>query len=237
VRSFLRHDATIFAGVRRLSEHGAHMSWRLPRKSKKVPAAASQFKKNDSSRAKVSAENSAEVPTGRPSIRGGTGNAAGRQHLQLEMPHGVKQMDASTGVQRTPEVQGTPGGAPAIRTIAMPLDTNPAGDIFGGWLMALMDLAAGSVAARHARGRCATVGVDGICFRSPVKVGDEVSVWADLLGIGTTSMRLQVSVWRRARDGENMTKVTEAVFTYVSLDSDGHPRPVKATAIAVLRDA
>jgi acyl-CoA thioesterase YciA len=147
------------------------------------------------------------------------------------------QMDDLTDVRDTPEVHEMPGGAPAIRTIAMPLDTNPAGDIFGGWLMSLMDLAAGSVAARHARGRCATVAVDGIYFHSPVKVGDEVTVWADLLGIGTTSMRLQVSVWRRPRDGENMTKVTEAVFTFVSLDSDGHPRPVGATPLAVLKDA
>ena len=110
----------------------------------------------------------------------------------------------------------------------MPLDTNPAGDIFGGWLMSLMDLAAGSAAARVARGRCATVAVDDICFRSPVKVGDEVTVWTELLGIGTSSMRFNVSVWRRPRDGENTMKVTEAVFTYVALDSDGHPRPVGA---------
>ena len=68
-----------------------------------------------------------------------------------------------------------------IRTIAMPSDTNPAGDIFGGWLMSQMDLAAGNAAARRARGRCVTVAVDGMAFHSPVQVGDEVSVYADLI--------------------------------------------------------
>ena len=74
-----------------------------------------------------------------------------------------------------------------IRTIAMPADTNPAGDIFGGWLMSQMDLAAGNAAARRARGRCATVAVEGIAFHSPVHVGDEISVYADLADVGRTS--------------------------------------------------
>jgi acyl-CoA thioesterase YciA len=115
---------------------------------------------------------------------------------------------------------------PAIRTIAMPADTNPAGDIFGGWLMAQMDLAAGNVAARRARGRCATVAVDRITFLSPVKVGDEVTVLADLVTVGRTSMTFQVSAWRRPRDSEQSTKVTEAMFTFVALGPDGRPRPV-----------
>ena len=76
-----------------------------------------------------------------------------------------------------------------IRTIAMPSDTNPAGDIFGVWLMSQMDLAAGNAAARHARGRCVTVAVDGMAFHSPVQVGDEVSVYADLISTGRTSMK------------------------------------------------
>ena len=115
---------------------------------------------------------------------------------------------------------------PAIRTIAMPGDTNPAGDIFGGWLMAQMDLAAGNVAARRAHGRCATIAVDKITFHTPVKVGDEVTVYAELIAVGRTSMRFQVSAWRRARDSELTSKVTEAEFTFVALDSDGRPRPV-----------
>ncbi|MFO1072321.1 MAG: acyl-CoA thioesterase [Geminicoccaceae bacterium] len=120
--------------------------------------------------------------------------------------------------------------APAIRTIAMPADTNPAGDIFGGWLMAQMDLAAGNVAARRARGRCATVAVDGMVFHQPVKVGDEVTVHAALLSVGRTSMRFHVSAWRRPRDAEQVTLVTEAVFTFVALGPDGRPRPVTPAA-------
>ena len=119
-----------------------------------------------------------------------------------------------------------PGGEPSIRTIAMPCDTNPAGDIFGGWLLSQMDLAAGSVAARHARGRCATVAVESLKFLSPVKVGDEVTVWADLVRVGRTSMSFRVSAWRRARDSDAISKVTDAVFTFVALDSDGRPRPL-----------
>ena len=118
------------------------------------------------------------------------------------------------------------GRQPAIRTIAMPADTNPAGDIFGGWLMAQMDLAAGNVAARRARGRCATVAVDRITFLEPVKVGDEVTVEAELVAVGRTSMRFRVSAWRRARDSEVTAKVTEAEFTFVALDAEGRPRPV-----------
>ncbi|KMO18848.1 acyl-CoA thioesterase, partial [Methylobacterium platani] len=75
-------------------------------------------------------------------------------------------------------------GPPVIRTIAMPADTNPAGDIFGGWLMAQMDLAAGNVAARRARGRCATIAVEGMTFLQPVVVGDEVSLYADIVSVG-----------------------------------------------------
>ena len=111
-----------------------------------------------------------------------------------------------------------------IRTIAMPSDTNPAGDIFGGWLMAQMDLAAGNAAARRARGRCVTVAVDGMTFHSPVHVGDEVSVYADLISTGRTSMKFRVEAWRRSRDGDERIKVTEAVFTFVAIDSGSRPR-------------
>lgn len=119
-----------------------------------------------------------------------------------------------------------PEGEPAIRTIAMPADTNPAGDIFGGWLMGQMDLAAGNVAARRARGRCATIAVDAFVFHSPVKIGDEVTVYARLVSTGRTSMRLHVEAWRRKRDSEERLLVTEANFTFVALDGDGRPRPL-----------
>lgn len=115
---------------------------------------------------------------------------------------------------------------PAIRTIAMPADTNPAGDIFGGWLMAQMDLAAGNMAARIARGRAATIAVEDIQFLRPVRVGDEVTLYADLESVGRTSMKIHVVAWRRARDGDETEKVTEAGFTFVALDESGKSRPV-----------
>lgn len=122
--------------------------------------------------------------------------------------------------------ESLPPHNPAIRTIAMPADTNPAGDIFGGWLMAQMDLAAGNTAARVARGRSATIAVDGIQFLKPVYVGDEVTLFAELESVGRTSMKIKVEAWRRARDGDESEKVTEAVFTFVALDQRGRPRPV-----------
>jgi len=119
-----------------------------------------------------------------------------------------------------------PPGEPAIRTVAMPADTNPAGDIFGGWLMSQMDLAAGNAAARRAQGRCATVAVESMKFVEPVKVGDEVTVWADLVRVGHTSMTFHVSAWRRARTGTAVSKVTDAMFTFVALDGEGRPRVI-----------
>jgi acyl-CoA thioesterase YciA len=127
-----------------------------------------------------------------------------------------------------PEV--VPTGAPAIRTIAMPADTNPAGDIFGGWLMSQMDLAAGNLAALTARGRSATVSVDRMVFHRPVKVGDEVSLYATCTKLGRTSMEIHVQAWRRSRDSDTAHKVTCASFTFVALDSDGRPRPIPRPA-------
>jgi len=117
---------------------------------------------------------------------------------------------------------------PVIRVIAMPADTNPHGDIFGGWLMAQMDLAAGSVATRHAKGRSATVAVDGMSFLAPVSVGDEVSVYACLVATGESSMRIAVEAWRRARHGDAEQKVTEAEYVFVAIDAKGRKRRVEA---------
>ncbi|WP_188582667.1 acyl-CoA thioesterase [Azorhizobium oxalatiphilum] len=119
-----------------------------------------------------------------------------------------------------------PDGMPVIRTIAMPSDTNPSGDIFGGWLMSQMDLAAGNIAARRARGRAATIAVEGITFLSPVYVGDEVSLFGTLLHVGRTSMRIEVEAWRRARESDESQKVTEAIFTFVAIDAQRKARPV-----------
>jgi acyl-CoA thioesterase YciA len=125
------------------------------------------------------------------------------------------------------EREAPPEGSPAIRTIAMPADTNPAGDIFGGWLMSQMDLAAGNLAALTARGRSATVAVEGMKFHRPVKVGDEVSLFATCTQLGRTSMKIHVQAWRRSRDSEESTKVTCAVFTFVALDGEGRPRSIR----------
>jgi len=108
----------------------------------------------------------------------------------------------------------------------MPADTNPAGDIFGGWLMAQMDLAAGNAATRRARGRCVTVAVEAMAFLSPVAVGDEVSLYAEIVTIGRTSIRIAVEAWRRGRESDVTNQVTSAVFTFVAIDDAGKPRVI-----------
>jgi acyl-CoA thioesterase YciA len=114
-----------------------------------------------------------------------------------------------------------------IRQVAMPADSNANGDIFGGWLMSQMDLAAGNLAARVSHGRCVTVSVDAMSFLRPVKIGDEVSVYCELLSTGRTSMKIAVEAWRRARITEEQYRVTKAVFTFVAIDEEGKARPVK----------
>jgi acyl-CoA thioesterase YciA len=120
-----------------------------------------------------------------------------------------------------------PSRVPVIRVTAMPSDTNPEGDIFGGWLMSQMDLAAGSVAFHTCQGRAATVAMDGMVFYRPVKVGDEISCYAELLKVGRTSMTIHVETWRREREADHGEKVTEATFTFVALDEERRPRPVR----------
>lgn len=124
-----------------------------------------------------------------------------------------------------------PTSEPVIRTVAMPADTNPSGDIFGGWLLAQMDLAAGSAATRRAQGRCATVALDAMAFLKPVFVGDEVSLYATVGKVGRTSMQVHVEAWRRSRADEYIERVTEAVFTFVALDDQRRPRPVPPAAV------
>ena len=119
-----------------------------------------------------------------------------------------------------------PVDPPVIRVIAMPADTNPAGDIFGGWLMSWMDLAAGTVAARRSHGRAATVAMDGLDFIHPVLVGDEVSFYATLVSERRSSMKIHVEAWRRPREAEDTVKVTEAVITYVAIGADRKARPL-----------
>ncbi len=120
-----------------------------------------------------------------------------------------------------------PKGELAIRTLAMPADANPAGDIFGGWLISQMDIAGGVTASARARGRVATVAVTGFTFHKPVLVGDVVCCYADILKVGKTSITIGIEAWVLRRDeSKNRIKVTEGVFTFVALDGDGKPRPV-----------
>lgn len=123
-----------------------------------------------------------------------------------------------------------PPGEPAIRTLAMPADTNPNGDIFGGWLMAQMDVAGSVAAIRRAGGRIATVAVNGMTFHKPVLVGDLVSCYAQIVKIGRTSMTVTVETWIDRRSGEAY-KVTEGTFVYVAIDEAGRPRPVDSPAV------
>jgi acyl-CoA thioesterase YciA len=125
---------------------------------------------------------------------------------------------------RMPDATNPPEGEPLIRAIAMPADANPSGDIFGGWLMAQMDLAGANAASRRCRGRCATIAVDGMIFHRPVFIGDEVSLYASILRVGRTSMTIKVEAWRRSRTGEARSKVTEATFTFVATDENRKPR-------------
>jgi acyl-CoA thioesterase YciA len=121
----------------------------------------------------------------------------------------------------------TPLGELALRTLAMPADTNPSGDIFGGWLLAQMDLAGGMVAHHRARGRVATVAINSMVFHQPVKVGDTVCCYAHLEKVGRTSMTYRVQAWIIREAGGDRVKVTEGLFTYVAIGTDGRPRPVE----------
>ncbi|MBR9843783.1 MAG: acyl-CoA thioesterase [Rhodobacteraceae bacterium] len=119
-----------------------------------------------------------------------------------------------------------PEGEATLRTVATPADVNVNGDIFGGWVLAQMDIASGIVAAARAQGRVTTVAVDAMKFIRPVGVGDILCVWAWVERIGRSSMAIRIEAWAVRHGALNMEKVTEAVFTYVAIDENGKPRPV-----------
>ncbi|MBP1849615.1 acyl-CoA thioesterase [Rhizobium halophytocola] len=126
-----------------------------------------------------------------------------------------------------PMTEQQPTGELTLRTLAMPSDANPAGDIFGGWVMAQMDLAAGIRANEAASGRTATVAVKEITFKRPVKVGDTLCVYTTVTKIGRTSITLYVECWARRQYMDLREKVTDASFVMVALDAEGQPRPVE----------
>lgn len=127
-----------------------------------------------------------------------------------------------------------PRGTMILRTLAMPADTNPNGDIFGGWIMAQMDIAGGIMAKEIAKGRIVTVAVNGMKFIRPVRVGDVVCCYGEVMKIGKTSITLHLQVWVKplwqSSDTELRWQVTEADFTYVAIDDNGNKCPLEIAA-------
>lgn len=118
-----------------------------------------------------------------------------------------------------------------LRVTPMPADVNPNGDIFGGWIMAQVDIAGGIVAARLARGRVTTVAVNQFIFKQPVSVGDVLSFYGRISRVGNTSLSVHVEVWaERNPVAPVVVKVTEANLTFVAIDENGRPRPVNQPA-------
>jgi len=120
-----------------------------------------------------------------------------------------------------------PNGTLTLQTLTMPADTNPNGDIFGGWLMSQMDLAGAILAHEYAEGRVTTVAVGGMTFLRPVPVGATVSCYAEALETGRSSIRTLVEVWVKSPTGTSVEKVTEGEFVYVAIDNHGRTRPLK----------
>ena len=117
---------------------------------------------------------------------------------------------------------------PAIRVTAMPADTNPYGGVFGGWLMGQMGLACGSYASRHSRGKAILVAADAVKFPGAMAVGDELSVYVELLKQGRTSLKLKAEAVARERDGDGEKLVAEGEFTFVALDANDKPRALES---------
>jgi len=132
--------------------------------------------------------------------------------------------DPSSNPSNSAEI--LPTSDPAIRAIAMPADTNPHGDIFGGWLICQMDLAGSTFATRRAYGRVVTVAITAMAFHRPVMVGDEVTCYCSVEKIGNTSITVKIESWVRRGTGDTPIKVTEGVFTYVRVGTDGRPLPI-----------
>ncbi|MGF6175533.1 acyl-CoA thioesterase [Ensifer sp. 4252] len=122
--------------------------------------------------------------------------------------------------------ENKPTGELTLRTLAMPADANAAGDIFGGWVMAQMDLSCGIRAAERARGRVVTAAVKEMAFALPVKIGDTLCIYTDVVKVGRTSMTLKVEAWAQRYLSHLMEKVTDAIFVMVALDENGKPKAV-----------
>jgi acyl-CoA thioesterase YciA len=130
-------------------------------------------------------------------------------------------------LDRYPDQQ-QPSGELTTRTLAMPADANPSGDIFGGWVLSQMDIAGGIAAGTRAQGRVATVAIEAMQFLRPVRVGDVLCVYTSIARIGRTSLSIRLEAWALRNRIGRREKVTEGVFTYVAIDGNGQPRPVPA---------
>ena len=125
------------------------------------------------------------------------------------------------------KIQLPPGKQPTLRVVPMPADANQHGDIFGGWIMAQVDVAGGVVASQYARGRVATVAVNSFAFKQPVFIGDVLSFYANIVRIGNTSITVNVEVYAQRNPADIETvKVTEATLTFVATDKNRKPRPL-----------
>jgi len=121
-----------------------------------------------------------------------------------------------------------PKGEMAIRVLAMPADTNPAGDIFGGWVLSQMDIAGGVISNRLSDGRSVTIAINSMTFHKPVLVGDTLCCYVDVIKTGNSSITLNIESWvRRQYDDDTRVLVTEGVFTYVAVNADRTPRNIK----------
>jgi acyl-CoA thioesterase YciA len=164
--------------------------------------------------------------TGGPGLR-----APGMPQESSSASDKTEQGDAPMSMQTPTSIapETVPRTEPALRAIAMPADTNPHGDIFGGWLLCQMDLAGTVYATRRALGRVVTVAVTGMVFHRPVMVGDEVTCFCEIEKIGTTSITVKIQTWVKRGIGDDQIKVTEGTFTYVKVDAVGKPQPVAAS--------
>ncbi|MCQ0987360.1 acyl-CoA thioesterase [Jiella marina] len=129
------------------------------------------------------------------------------------------------------ESDALPKGELTVRIPAMPADANANGDIFGGWVVSQMDLAAGVRAAERARGRVATVAINALVFKKPVKIGDTLCVYTTIEKVGRTSITLAIEAWARQRTSKERTKVTEGTFVMVAIDDEGRPAPIPAETL------
>lgn len=167
----------------------------------------------------------------RPPARASTSRAAAKRSTGARPPKVSSRELTTTGTVATRDDNADnalpPGQMPVLRVVPMPADANQHGDIFGGWIMSQVDIAGGVVAAAAARGRVATVAVDSFVFKEPVLIGDRVSLYADVVRVGNTSITVNVECYAERNPADrHVVKVTEATLVYVATDTQRRPRPV-----------